>query len=132
MPARKTREKDNPGLAIGELVIVHDEHLRRGLWKLRRIQKTIKGRDGQIRGAEVKVVKRDRQQDLLRRPIQLLYPLKVFHPNPPATMTDPEISSGDISPPEPAKEDEKTEVVHSKEAGKRSRRVTAQQADDRR
>ena len=47
-------------------------------------------------------------------------------------MTDPEISSGDISPPEPAKEDEKTEVVHSKEAGKRSRRVTAQQADDRR
>ena len=83
-----------------------------------RYKKTIKGRDGQIRGAEVKVVKRDRQQDLLRRPIQLLYPLEVCILNPPDATTDPEISSADTSPPEPAKEDEKTEVIHSKEAGK--------------
>ena len=70
------------------------------------------------------------QQDLLHRPIQLLYPLEVCRPNPPDATTGPEISSRDTSPPEPAKEEEKTEVVHFKEAGKRSQCVTAQQADD--
>jgi len=47
----------HPSLSVGEVVIVHDEHLPRGLWKLGRIQEVMKGRDGQIRGATVKLHK---------------------------------------------------------------------------
>ena len=37
----------------------------------------MKGRDGQVRGATVKMAIREQQKRLLRRAIQLLYPLKV-------------------------------------------------------
>ena len=43
-----------PGLAVGEVVIAHDEQLPHGLWRLGRIQETIKGRDEEIRGSVVK------------------------------------------------------------------------------
>ena len=46
----------------------------------RLIQETVKGRDGQIGGATIRVVKRDRQHELLHRPIQLLYLLEVHYP----------------------------------------------------
>jgi hypothetical protein len=64
-------------VAIGDIVIVHDDHLPRGLWKLGKIREVLMGRDGQIRGAVVKVARRNQQHVLLRRPIQLLYPLEV-------------------------------------------------------
>ena len=62
-------------------MIVHDEHLPRGLWKLGRVQELFEGRDGHCRGAIVKTVTRDRQQVLLRRPITLLYPLELKNPD---------------------------------------------------
>lgn len=58
-------------------MIVHDDHLPRGLWKLGSIQEVMVGQDGLIRGAVVRVASRDRQHLYLRRPIQLLYPLEV-------------------------------------------------------
>ncbi len=61
-------------------MIVYNEHLPRGLWKLGRIQELMKGRDGQFRGATVKMATRGR---LLHRPIQLLYPLEVRCPEEP-------------------------------------------------
>lgn len=46
----------------------------------------MKGKDGQIRGAVVRVARRDRQHLYLKRPIQLLYPLEIHcqhsDPNP--------------------------------------------------
>ena len=51
--------------------------LPRGLWKLGRIQELLTGRDGQTRAAVVRVALRDRQHVLLRRPVQLLYPLEI-------------------------------------------------------
>ena len=70
----------NPGLIVGKVVIVHDEQLLCGLWKLGRIQETIKGQDGEVRGAVVKIAKRHAQQEVLHCPIQLLYPLEVSRP----------------------------------------------------
>ena len=113
---RKISEKKQPGLSVGEVVIVHDEHLPRGLWKLGRIQETIEGRDGQIRGATIKMAKRDKQQDLLRRPIQLLYLLELCCPNPPEIGTEgPAESPENVSPPGigSTEGDENTENLHS-------------------
>lgn len=58
-----------PAIKVGDVVVVHDENLPRGLWKLGKIQEVIVGRDGEIRGATVKVASRNRQHSLLRRPI---------------------------------------------------------------
>ena len=54
-------------MEIGDIVIVHDKHLPRGLWKLGRIVDVMRGRDGQIRGATVKMKSEDGQV-LLRHP----------------------------------------------------------------
>lgn len=75
--AKKHPNSDNSQIAIGDIVIVHDDHLPRGLWKLGSIQEVMVGQDGLIRGAVVRVASRDRQHLYLRRPIQLLYPLEV-------------------------------------------------------
>ena len=61
----------------GDVVIVHDDTLPRGLWKLGRIQEVLTGSDKQSRAALVRVACRDRQHVLLRRPIELLYPLEI-------------------------------------------------------
>ncbi len=50
-----------PQVAVGDVVIVHDDSLPRGLWKLGRIKRIITGRDGQARGASVRVASRDQQ-----------------------------------------------------------------------
>ena len=68
---------DNSRILVGEMVIVKDEHLPRGLWKLGLVQEIMRGRDGQTRAAIVKVASRDRQHSILKRPIQLLYPLEI-------------------------------------------------------
>ena len=68
---------DNSRILVGEMVIVKDEHLPRGLWKLGLVQEIMRGRDGQTRAAIVKVASHDRQHLILKRPIQLLYPLEI-------------------------------------------------------
>lgn len=55
-------------ISVGEMVIVKDEHLPRGLWKLGLVQEIMMGRDGQTRAAVVKVASRDRQHSILKRP----------------------------------------------------------------
>ena len=62
---------------VGDIVIVHDKNSPRGFWKLAKIEDVIIGRDGKIRGAVVKQSVRNNQATLLRRPLQLLYPLEV-------------------------------------------------------
>ena len=64
-------------IEIGEVVIVKDEHLPRGHWKLGVIQEVLTGRDGLTRVVVIKVPASDRQYSILRRPIQLLYPLEI-------------------------------------------------------
>ena len=61
----------------GDIVIVHDDSLPRGLWKLGRIQQLFTGQDGLPRSALVKVAVRGNEHTLLKRPLQLLYPLEV-------------------------------------------------------
>ena len=67
----------NTHIAAGEVVIVHDDSLPCGLWKLGQIQKVIPGADGLPPSALVRVASRDRQHTLLKRLVQLLYPLEI-------------------------------------------------------
>ncbi|MCP4456706.1 MAG: hypothetical protein GY816_01560, partial [Cytophagales bacterium] len=57
----------------GDLVLMKQENLPRGSWKLGRIQKLIEGADGKVRSAEVL----QPSKKLLTRPINLLYPTEV-------------------------------------------------------
>lgn len=75
--AKKQPSKQAPTVEVGDVVIVHDEHLPCGLWKLGRVLNVMKGRDCQIQGATVKMASNDGCGTQLRRPIQLLFPLEV-------------------------------------------------------
>ena len=79
--AKKTSHPSH--VTKGDVVIVHNEALPRGLWKLGRIQELFVGRDNLPRSALVRVATRDRQHTLLKRPLQLLYPLEIHEPEPP-------------------------------------------------
>jgi hypothetical protein len=62
---------------VGDVVLVHEENKPRGFWKLAKVESLIKGADGLIRGATVRLHSADKRFSLLRRPLQLLYPLEV-------------------------------------------------------
>ena len=56
-------------MSVGD-VIVHNENQPRGVWKLGRIEETLTGPDGEIRGAVLRVSGRGGKTTLLRRPVQ--------------------------------------------------------------
>lgn len=117
--ARKQPTSDGHSrIAIGDIVIVRDDQLPRGLWKLGRVQEVMEGRDGLIRGAVVRVACRDKQHLYLRRPIQLLYPLEVH-------------SQQSYSTPEPqGLPDEITPEVGDVNEQVRPRRAASRKADE--
>ena len=53
-------------IAIGDLVLIHDESQPRGFWRLAKVEDTIVGRDGQIRGAKLRVSARGDQSTCLQ------------------------------------------------------------------
>ena len=61
---------------IGEVVLVHQENISRSSWKVGVIEKVIKGRDGKVRGACVRLIARGKPV-YIDRPVQKLYPLEV-------------------------------------------------------
>ena len=67
---------------------MHDETSPRGLWKHGRVQEVLTGRDGHPRAATVRVASRDCQHVLLKRPLQLLYPLEIQETGTPVTDTE--------------------------------------------
>ncbi|CAB4040094.1 E3 ubiquitin- ligase DZIP3 [Paramuricea clavata] len=50
---KTTRHKGNC-IKVGDVVVIHEENVRRVKWKLGRIEKLIEGKDGAIRGAVVR------------------------------------------------------------------------------
>ena len=68
------KRKTSDVVKNGELVVVHDDNLSRGQWRLSRIEEVIKGSDRQVRGARVRMQTKTRRSTVL---VQLLYPLKI-------------------------------------------------------
>ena len=125
----KKNPPTQPLITAGDIVVVHDENLPRGFWKLGRVEEVIAGRDGRVR---VKLAARNRQQRLIHRPIQLLYPLEIRdklsagQSNGSITHEPKSQPSSQHSPTEPSvQQDEEG-------AGRRSKRIAANQSDDRR
>ena len=65
-------------VSVGDLVLVHDETHPKSYWKMGKVERLLMSKDGQSRGAEVRVQGRASSVGgLLRRPLQLFYPLEV-------------------------------------------------------
>ena len=64
--------------SVGDLVLVHVENHPRSYWRMGKVERLLMSKNGQSRGAEVRVQRRGSSRGgLLRRPVQLLYPLEV-------------------------------------------------------
>ena len=63
---------------IGELVLIKNDKLQRGQWKLGRVDKVTPGTDGIIRRVELILPQKDKNgiHDRLNRPPRLLVPLE--------------------------------------------------------
>ncbi len=61
---------------IGDVVVVYEEEKKRGDWKMGVVKSLVTGKDGVVRGAEVRVITKGKPVHL-SRPVQKLYPLEV-------------------------------------------------------
>ena len=62
---------------VGEIVLLRSDSKLRGLWKLARVKQTLRGKDGQVRGVVLQIPSRESGSNVLRRPLQYLYPLEL-------------------------------------------------------
>ena len=65
------------GISDGDIVVVHDENLPRGLWRLGKVEELMVGADGNVRCVTVKIASRNRSPISVKRPLQRLYPLEL-------------------------------------------------------
>ena len=86
-------------LLVCDVVIVHDDALPRGHWKVDCIQELFVGGNHL---PLVRVATRDKQHTLLRRPLQQLYPLEIHRAKPlPRSLAGDVTNSKDVTTPEP-------------------------------
>ena len=74
---KMNQQKAKPSIDVGDVVLIEEEGAKRKKWKLGRINKLVTGKDGVIRGAEVKTTTEKGAIGMVSRPIQKLYPLEV-------------------------------------------------------
>ena len=75
MCAKGSQQTEN--VLVGDIVLVFSDTQPRGLWKLAKVEKLMKGLDGRVRGAFVKISTKKKGSIILKRPIQHLYPLEI-------------------------------------------------------
>ena len=115
---KKSRGK--PQVSVGDVVIVHEEGLARGFWKLGRIQSLMIGQDGKTRGATIRLAAKNRSTSL-NRPLRLLYPLEI------------DSSSESMDAPQKARESEKQDENAERPICRpRPRRAAAQKSEEKR
>jgi len=69
------KDRDTPAIATGDLVLIYEDNVKRGLWKVGIVEELIAGADGHVRGARVRKPGRGKPE-ILNRPIQKLFPLE--------------------------------------------------------
>eukprot|EP00731_Ephydatia_muelleri_P023359 Em0015g942a len=91
-------------IAVGDVVLVHDQDLPRTLWRLAVVERLIEGTDGEIRAAEIRVKSGKQASSLFRRSVQHLYPLELNQAQdvlPPSIAVTVEQEATLPPPPEP-------------------------------
>ena len=63
-------------VAKGYIVLVEDDNTIRIQWKMGMVERLITGKDGQVRGLEVRTISEGKTH-CLSRPIQKIYPLEI-------------------------------------------------------
>ena len=56
---------------VGDIVLIHDDKLKRQQWRIGKVTRTIISADGKIRACELKV-----NTGFLKRPVNKLYPFE--------------------------------------------------------
>ena len=72
-----THKEATREIAVGDIVIVFDDKLPRGLWKLGRIEGLIAGVDSMVRGARLRVHVGAGKTNVIQRPVSKLYSLEI-------------------------------------------------------
>ena len=108
-------------------MLIHDENLPRGLWRLGRIKELIVGGDGNIRSAVVRVASQGQRPTVVNRPIQRLYPLEFNNQE----MSD--TSSPDVEPTHAPTDTTSDDVLRqdSVQRARRPQREAFNRAQDR-
>ena len=69
-------ETKKPVVEKRDIVIVYEENVKRGDWKMGEVTEVILGQDGEVRGAKVRI-NRNGKVVYLSRPVQKLYPTEI-------------------------------------------------------
>ena len=59
----------------GDIVLVHEDFVPRHLWRLGRVEKLVTGKDGLVRGAEIKI---EKTGSFIKRPVSKLFPVEYY------------------------------------------------------
>ena len=62
---------------VGDVVSIFEEGLKRRHWKVGKVLRIIRGKDGVIRGAVVQIFNEKNGKETINRPLQKLYPLEI-------------------------------------------------------
>jgi hypothetical protein len=118
---------DADPVEVGDVVVVHSDNQPRGFWKLARVERTITGRDGKIRGAAVRIANSQGQPTILHRPIQCLYPLEINFQEKAESQEGAE-SQSNLPEPNPNVNPEDSDCDSDGVAVRRSKRAAASEA----
>ncbi len=73
------QKKTTPeNISVGDMVLIQEDNVKRGLWKVGIIEKLIVGKDGVVRGAAVR--KSGGKNAILNRSVLKLFPLEISCP----------------------------------------------------
>ena len=78
--AHRMKERKPNIIDQGDIVLIHEDNVKRNWWKIGVIENLIKGKDGEIRGAQVRKSGKGKPE-ILNRPVQKLYPLESCRKN---------------------------------------------------
>ena len=65
-----------PLISVGDVVIIHDENKVRSLWPVGIVENIIPSNDGAIRGVSVRHITESGRSNVIKRPVNKLYPLE--------------------------------------------------------
>jgi hypothetical protein len=69
---------NNNNITVDDVVLIKDdEPAPRTQWRIGRVLELVRGRDGQVRGARLKVLSKAGKQSSVHRPVQRLIPFEI-------------------------------------------------------
>ena len=73
----RTMRENTAFIKVGDIVVIHEEHVPRNFWRTGKVEQLIVSRDNEIRGAIVKCMTKQGRPVMLNRSVKKLFPLEV-------------------------------------------------------